>query len=349
MGGRLRDLAGAWLGLGLVAMLAAGCGGGGKSPTATSSTGIPATTLENPPGEGSAPVRASWQRLPPAPIERTEVTAAALGSDIYLIGGYQRDGTTVPTVQIYDTRARRWREGPSLPLAVNHAMATTVDGAVHVFGGYTSAHRPSASAFRLDGGTWRRLPDLPSGRAAGTAVALGHTVYIAGGIGPQGLATTMLVYDAATRHWSTGPGPPTPREHLGGAGFAGKVYTIGGRVAGQGDLGAVEAFDPATGRWTALAPLRTPRGGLGATATANGLVVAVGGEPSTERNSTFAEADAFDVRVGTWRTLPPMLTPRHGLGVAAVGNVVYTLAGGPQPGLHVSSAAEAIDLGRPPP
>jgi hypothetical protein len=332
----------------LAALLAAGCGGGRQSRS-PESTRPAATTPQNQGGAGPAPVRASWQRLASAPTERTEVTAAVLGQDIYVVGGYRRDGGTVPTVEIYDTRAQRWRQGPALPLAVNHAMSATVDGEVHVFGGYSSDGKPSASAFRLDGGAWRRVPDLPSGRAAGTAVAIGGTVYLAGGVGPQGLASSMLVYDAAGQRWSLGPGPPTPREHLGGAGSAGKLSTVGGRVAGRGDLGAVEVFDPATSRWTALAPLRTPRGGLGATATAGGLVVAAGGEPSANRTTTFAEADAFDVRVGTWRSLPPMPTPRHGLGVAAVGDVVYTLAGGPQPGLHVASTVEAIDLGRPPP
>jgi hypothetical protein len=31
--------------------------------------------------------------------------------------------------------------------------------------------------------------------------------------------------------------------------------------------------------------------------------------------------------------------------VVAIANTVYVLAGGPQPGLHTSSANEAIDLG----
>jgi non-specific serine/threonine protein kinase len=77
-----------------------------------------------------------------------------------------------------------------------------------------------------------------------------------------------------------------------------------------------------------------------AAATANGFVVAVGGEGS----ATFEEAEALDVDAGAWRSLPPMPTPRHGLGVAAIGGVLYTLAGGPQPGLHVAATAEAIDL-----
>jgi hypothetical protein len=33
--------------------------------------------------------------------------------------------------------------------------------------------------------------------------------------------------------------------------------------------------------------------------------------------------------------------------VVAVGDTVYTLSGGPTPGLHVSAATEALDLGEP--
>jgi Galactose oxidase, central domain/Kelch motif len=327
--------------LALAALLAAGCGGTAEPERTTPSpTSPPATSARS----TAAPGGVAWRALGSAPSERTEVTAAAAGADVYLAGGYRGDGGTLPTVQIYDTRHDRWRAGPELPVAVNHAMAATVGGAVDVFGGYRSDGKPSAAAFRLDHGGWRRLADMPEGRAAGTAVAVGGKAYLAGGIGPEGLARTMLVLDAAANRWSVAPGPPTPREHLGGAAADGKVYTVGGRVRGRGDLDAVEVFDPAAARWTALAPLPTPRGGLGATATANGFVVAAGGEPSSERTTTFAEAEALDIRTGAWRSLPPMPSPRHGLGVAAIGTVVYTLAGGPRPGLHVSSTAEAIDL-----
>jgi len=325
--------------LAMAALLTAGCGDPGE-PARPS----PSPTSASPPTSTPVPAGLAWRQLTPAPTERTEVTAAAVGSDVYLVGGYQRDGATVPTVEVYDTRRDRWRTGPGLPLAVNHAMAATIGGAVHVFGGYTADGKPSPSAFRLDRGRWRRLADLPAGRAAGTAMVVGDNVYLAGGIGPDGLARTMLVFDAAANRWSVAPGPPTPREHLGGAAVDGKVYTIGGRVSGRGDLDAVEVFDPATAGWTALAPLPVRRGGLGATATTNGFVAAVGGEPSSERRTTFAEADAFDVRTGAWRSLPPMPSPRHGLGVAAIGTVVYPLAGGPRPGLHVSATVEAIDL-----
>jgi hypothetical protein len=52
----------------------------------------------------------------------------------------------------------------------------------------------------------------------------------------------------------------------------------------------------------------------------------------------------FDVAAGGWSALPPLPTPRHGLGVVTVDRTLYTLAGGPRPGLHVANTVEAIDL-----
>jgi hypothetical protein len=283
----------------------------------------------------------AWRTLAPAPSQRTEVAAAAVGGRIWVLGGYAPDGATLATVEVYDTATDTWARGPDLPVAVNHAMAATLDGVLHIAGG-NDGDGPSAQVARLEGDRWRTLAPLPEGRSAGGLVALEGRLYLVGGVVEGGLAADTQVYDPAADRWSPAPGLPTPREHLGAAATGGRVYVVGGRVGGLGgNLAAAEAFDPASGRWSAVAALPTARGGLAATATAGGQVVAVGGEAA----ATFPEAEALDVASGRWRSLPPLPTPRHGLGVVAVGDVVYVLAGGPRPGLHTSSANEAIDLG----
>jgi len=290
-----------------------------------------------PPPEGGGP---AWRRLAPVPTERTEVTAAAVGRRIWVLGGYAPGGATLATAEVYDTATDTWTRGPDLPVAVNHAMAATLDGVLYVAGG-NDGRRPSDQVARLDRDRWRRLAPLPRGRQAGGLVALDGRLYLAGGVVEGGLASDTQVYDPAADRWSVAPGLPTPREHLGAAAAGGRVYVVGGRTGGIGsNLAAAEAFDPAAGRWTPVADLPTARGGLAATATADGQVVAVGGEAA----ATFPEAEALDTRTGRWRSLPPLPTPRHGLGVVAVGEVVYVLAGGPRPGLHTSAANEAIDL-----
>jgi non-specific serine/threonine protein kinase len=257
-----------------------------------------------------------------------------------VLGGYATDGKTLATAERYDTATDSWSRGPDLPVAVNHAMAATLDGVLYVAGG-NDGRRPSDQVARLDGGRWRRLAPLPQGRQAGGLVALDGRLYLVGGVVEGGLASDTQVYDPAADRWSPAPRLPTPREHLGAAAARGRVYVVGGRTGGIGsNLAAAEAFDPGSGRWTAVADLPTARGGLAATATAAGQVVAVGGEAA----ATFPEAEALDTGSGRWRSLPPLPTPRHGLGVVAVGEVVYVLAGGPRPGLHTSSANEAIDL-----
>ncbi|MET7392211.1 kelch repeat-containing protein [Dactylosporangium sp. NPDC005572] len=297
------------------------------------------------PEPSPAPSDTPWQRLPDAPSARTEVAAAVSGTRIVVAGGYRADGGTVSTVEIFDTATGRWSVGPPLPLAVNHAMAAAVDGTIYVFGGYLGDGTPSAAAFRL-GPTdqqWGSVADLPEGRAAGAAAAIGGTVHVAAGIGPgkDTLATTMLVYDTAAGRWRTAPGPPTPREHLGGAATGGKVYTVAGRTAKAGNLAVVEAYDPATGAWTRLPDLPTARGGLAATATCRGWVVAAGGEGQ----HTFNQVEAYDPAAGAWHALPPMPNPKHGLGLVTVGPLLYTLPGGPEPGLHVAATTEALDTG----
>ncbi|MET7424451.1 kelch repeat-containing protein [Dactylosporangium sp. NPDC005555] len=284
-----------------------------------------------------------WSRLPDAPSERTEVAAAVTGTSIVVAGGYQRDGGSVRTVEIYDTATRAWTAGPPLPLAVNHASAAAAGGVVHVFGGFLADGTPSAAAFRLaEGGQrWESVADMPEARGAGTSATIGTSIFLAGGIGPgkDALAGSLLVYDTLTDRWRTAPGPPTRREHLGGAAAGGLFYTVGGRVGGE-LLAAVESFDPAAGTWTKRPDLPTARGGLAATGTCHGWVIAAGGEGK----ATFPQVELYDPAADRWRALPSMPNPRHGLAVVTVGRTLYTLPGGPKPGLFVAATTESLDL-----
>jgi N-acetylneuraminic acid mutarotase len=322
----------------LLAVGAAGqaCGGTGSPPAPTS----PPTSQAHSPFPGASGV--AWESLPPAPSRRTEIAAATDGRLIYVAGGFAESGATVRTVEIFDPSTGEWSSAPDLPIPVNHAMASALDGTVVVVGGYLGPLRdPSDRAFALRVDRWEELPAMPEPRAAAGAATVDGLLYVAGGVGPDGLAEEMLVFDPRIQQWSTVPGPPTPREHLGVAAFGGLLYVVGGRTGGIGtNLGTAEAYDRTTGEWLNLRDMPTPRGGIAAAATTNGFVVAAGGEAAT----TFEEAEAFDVEQAEWVSLPPLPTPRHGLGVVALRTRVFAVAGGPQPGLAFSGANESIDL-----
>ena len=298
-----------------------------------------------------------------APTRRTEVAAAAAGGRVHVIGGFVEGGATVGTVETYDPQRDTWVTGFPMSIKVNHAMAASDGDTVFVLGGYTGPglEKPTDRAFVFTpesrhpgspgpkGGHWQEIARMPEPRAAGGAAVILGRIYVVGGIGPTGLADKTMVLDIpaaisdskSVAAWTTVPGVPTKREHLGVASDGKSVYAVGGRVNGN-NLAAMEAFDPASGKWSRFEDMPTPRGGLAAAATSNGFILAVGGEAQ----ATFKEAEAFDVKTGHWTAMPTLPTARHGLGVAALGTIVYVIAGGPRPGYSFSGANEAIDLSR---
>ena len=312
--------------LAVVVLALAACGDGGTVPEPS-----PAPHRSVPGG---------WQTLQPAPNQRTEVAAAAAGNRIYILGGFVPPGRTVPVVEVYDIATDSYSRGPDLPIGVNHAMAASWDGVVYLMGGYqgeTDLTRPTDRLFALRESVWEELAPMPEVRAAAGAAAIYGKIYVAGGVGPDGLAAGTLVYDIAAGTWSEVAGVPTPREHLGVATDGRRLYVVGGRPP---NTDAAEAFDPGTGEWERLPAMPTARGGLAAAGTANGLIVAAGGEAE----QTFPEVEAYDVGARRWVRLNGLPTPRHGLGVVAVGSTVYVIAGGPRPGFAFSGANEALDL-----
>jgi Kelch motif len=284
---------------------------------------------------------ADWESRAPLQLPRTEVSAAVVGSEIVVLGGFTADGDSSRRVDAYSPTRDSWRRLPDLPIGVNHAMAVGARGRAVVLGGYSSAGTVLRAVFELRGGAWRPLPRLPFPRAAAGAAVAGGRIVVAGGVGAaRRLARNALVFDLRTGRWSVVAGP-TPREHLGVTSLAGMVYAVGGRTAGlDTNLLHFESYRPGDRRWRRLQPVPDPRGGTGAAALA-GRVVSVGGE---EPDGTIEEVLAYRIADGRWTRLEDLPTPRHGVGVAALGGRVYAIAGGPEPGLTVSGANEALPV-----
>jgi non-specific serine/threonine protein kinase len=296
---------------------------------------------------GPAAAAPAWDVLPALPTARTEVAAAAVADEVWVLGGFGTGTDAVAgshTVDVFDTESQTWRPGPDLPLPLHHAALVALGPQLVVLGGYTGKDLAATSlAWTLDTSAampvWTPFLPLPLPRAAHATATDGERIWVFGGSAGSGqLATETFVYESGI--WQPVTNFPAPREYLGGAYLDGKVYAIGGRVGSlESNTGRVDVFDPATGQWSTGPELPTPRGGLAA-ATLGDRIVVVGGEGV---RGTFATAEALNLS-GVWTSLPPMPTARHGLGAAAVGDGVHVLAGGPRPGLTFSGAHERLQL-----
>jgi len=284
----------------------------------------------------------AWETRAPMPLPRTEVAAAAIGSEIVVLGGFTIDRGASTRVDAYSPARNTWRRLPDLPIGVHHTTAVGAGGRLYVLGGYTAAGVPLRTALVFEREAWRALPRMPFPRAAAGAGVAGGKIVVAGGVttGATRLARNALSFDLRTRRWSVVPGP-TQREHLGVTSLAGTVYAIGGRTSGlDTNLLHFESYRPGAKRWGRLPPVPDPRGGTGAAALLGHVVSAGGEEPA----GTIAEVLAYRVAARRWIRLDDLATPRHGVGMAALSGRVFVIGGGPEPGLTVSSANEALKI-----
>jgi N-acetylneuraminic acid mutarotase len=208
----------------------------------------------------------TWSKGTPMPTARGALTATAVGTKIYAIGGARNPSYSTPelrptvpvenlaTNEVYDTVTGTWSSARPMLTARNHHGAALIDGKIYIVGG----------------------------RVGSTFI-----------IGLSTNVNTHEVYDAAKDTWSSVLGVPTARSGVGVAVLNGRLHVLGGEAYLNDLVGTYrthEAYDPKTNSWERLPPMPTPRHGLavgeigGRIYAVSGSNVAGGGGPHTGVN-----------------------------------------------------------------
>jgi N-acetylneuraminic acid mutarotase len=273
----------------------------------------PAGSNSPPPGGGGD----AWASLALMIEPRQEVGVAAIGSRIFVAGGYRANGTTANTLEVYDVAANAWSLAAPMPVAVNHPGAAALDGRFYVIGGALASGASTGAVQEYDPARneWGLKTPMPTARNAVVTGVRNGVIYVAGGA-PGG--RDLEAYDPAADRWETLPLMPTPRNHVAGGFVGDRLFAVGGRPPNT--LATHEAFDAIARTWSARAALPTGRSGHGA-AVVRGCLYVFGGEGNVNRpDGVFSQNEAYDPRTNSWETLTPMPTPRHGIGAGAQGD-----------------------------
>src|SRR5262245_5366035 len=210
---------------------------------------------------------AVWSTLAPMPTARQELSVSVLDGKVFAIAGYDDNGRSTATVEVYDPRTNAWRKAAPLPVATNHNAAATVKDRLYAFGG------TSARTFVYDGGrdAWTEVASMRHLHGGTPAVAvMGGKIYVAGGTGPDMVGNELEVYDPGADKWQPLASMSVPRNHTAGGAIGGRFYVVGGRGSPNAST-AHEVYDPTTNAWTIRAPLPTGRSGIAAGVVAERL------------------------------------------------------------------------------
>lgn len=297
----------------------------------------------------------AWTSRAAMPWPAQEIYAAVHDGAIWTAGGLVARGRQPlhieDRVARYDPGSDRWDEGPRLPTPRHHPMLIAGDADLYAIGGYARSDAGewtnTTTAWVLgEGGRWTEIAPLPSPQAEAVGVGLGEALHLItgrtpagdtnGGWNDQADTDRHLIYRIGDDRWEVARPCPMARNSGAATVMDGAIWVAGGRTVGGSGTGRLDRYTPSEDRWDTLAPI--PRsyaannqvgGGLAMAALA-GKLVAFGGEwfRPGGGGGVFAETWIYDAAADAWTAGPPMKTPRHGLAAAAVGDVVYAIAGG---------------------
>ena len=204
---------------------------------------------------------------------------AALGGELWLIGGNFRDGdSTIPTgtVEIYNPRTRRYRLGPAIDEPRGQIVALTVGERLYAIGGSTRHGALDRMISIAAGETgWRREPPAPGPLLQASGCVVGEKMYIAAG--SRSKCPGLFVYDTRQRTWTQVKHPTSaaPSAPLCAA-LGNEVWVMGGRGPPNTGLVATHVYLSRTGQWK-RGPDLPLQLSWGAAAEVNGRLLIAGG------------------------------------------------------------------------
>jgi hypothetical protein len=260
-----------------------------------------------------------WQILPPLPVAGSQLQVAAVGTRIFVLGGFAADGTAFGDSYALDTTATgsafAWASVTAMPSPRAGAAMVTIAPKVFLFGGAASATGPAVAdgrSYDTEGDAWcsattssmacsagLAIPDLPAARTQAAAIMqTDGTFVVAGGAPAEGAAPAADVWwlppslTGGARAWVEMTAMPTAQSDCSYGSIGGRLVCAGGAIACAGSAGtcatgsaqgyqAVQDGPMPDHPWCQLAALPAPVVGAGGAAIGARLFV-VGGATTPE-------------------------------------------------------------------
>lgn len=285
--------------------------------------------------EAYNPATDTWTSKTSMPTPRCNLGVVAGNNGlIYAIGGGDTGGTiNYTTIEAYDPATNTWSTKAPMPTGRQAFGASMVNGFVYAVGGnygVSGSYLTSVEAYDPVTNTWSTKDPMPTARNSPVSGVVNGILYAVGGINNSNVVIpTNEAYTPPSTNsntWATKASMPVARYLSSGAGIGNLLYAVGG-YNNCVPYSALEAYDPVTDTWTAKASIPTGRWWSGSAAV-NGILYVVGGANNcSSPNPGLTTVEAYNPVTDTWATKAAMPTPRYGLAVGAVNNIIYAVGG----------------------
>lgn len=240
-----------------------------------------------------------WVKKSPMPTPRHGMCSVIYNDMIWIIGGEDRDGNTLNTVECYLPFEDRWESNiPPLLQRRSNAAAVVYQDKIFVIGGIDEQNRAlrSVEYYSSDTRSWKFAGDMLLAREALTAVVLHNTMFAIGGFSIDATNLSDVEYwDTTNQKWEYYPRwtLSQPRVSMVTVVVNNAAYTLGGTYFGP--VSIVEKFSLDKGTEVCSSMLN-PRFNFAAVAVLDTIFV-IGGKSTTRISSTV---DKYITTTDTW-------------------------------------------------
>jgi len=263
-----------------------------------------------------------WNTLPSMNFARFGASVAAVGSKIYVIGGW--DGITEVSniVEAYDINSQTWERKANLLTAVVYSACAVVGNSIHVFGGYngnsiTNKHQ----VYNTVTNNWSYSANLPQARSGCGAAAVSGKIYLIGGFYNNTPVDLNQMYDPSTNTWSTKTPMLTARTDFATVATPQGIYIIGGW--NQDVLNVNEFYSTANDTWTTYYSSPIYRAGCSGTYFNDKIYITGGGDAYSYIGTT----EEYDPMANQWKIKSSMPVSTSYFGMVTLNEKIYTVGG----------------------
>ncbi|MGW4486557.1 carboxypeptidase regulatory-like domain-containing protein [Amycolatopsis sp. NPDC004368] len=195
----------------------------------------------------------AWTPIADLATPRENPAVAAIGTKIYVTGGWADGSIPVTNTDVYDTVADTWTTGAPMPTATSAMGVAVAGGRIYAVGGCDGGNCGVTRVQVYDpvANRWSAGPALPLPIGWTNCGTIAGSVYCAGGVSDFDPVKTAFKLDVETGTWSRVADLPVPMWGSASTVANGQLLLSGG-IADGALTNAGYAYDPRTNQWSAL-------------------------------------------------------------------------------------------------
>ncbi|KAL9959704.1 hypothetical protein ACROYT_G033050, partial [Oculina patagonica] len=205
---------------------------------------------------------------PTKPPETVEHCAgiATLQGFLYVVGGKDKKGEHLNTVQKYNRDTNQWQEVSPLSSPRSNVCAVADGSYLYAIGGIsaTGEYLDIVERFDPKKNTWDKLPSTLEKRASAGGAANRQKVFVFGGLPVASTAGDPCeMYDPDTNLWSVIANDVAPRNFARALSFREEIYVLGkfqNKLDGEENYMSLRAYDIDKNTWDCCVYLKVEEG-----------------------------------------------------------------------------------------